>query len=73
MKINNIKNISKTINLLDKRITELLLQNEIDEDKIDALESLTNVRFEYIKELNSLIRVKNTREMFKNKNYERRK
>ena len=65
MKVNNIKNISKTINLLDKRITELLLQTEIDEDKIDTL---SNVRFEYTKELNSLIRIKNTREMFKKRN-----
>ena len=66
MKVNNIKNISKTINLLDKRITELLIQNEVDEDKIDTLSS---VRFQYVEELNSLIRVKNTREMFnKNKN-----
>ncbi len=64
MKVNNIKNISKTINLLDKRITELLLQNEIDEDKIDTLSS---VRFEYTKELNSLIRSKNTSEMFNKK------
>ncbi|KUO65282.1 MAG: hypothetical protein APF83_02885 [Lutibacter sp. BRH_c52] len=65
MKVNNIKNISKTINLLDKRITELLLQNEIDEDKIDTLSS---IRFQYVEELNSLIRVKNTRDMFNKKN-----
>tara|TARA_R110001583_G_C5653563_1_gene408961 strand:- start:3527 stop:3727 length:201 start_codon:yes stop_codon:yes gene_type:complete len=64
MKVNNIKNISKTINLLDKRITDLLLQTEIDEEKIDKLSS---IRFQYIEELNSLIRVKNTREMFKKK------
>ena len=65
MKVNNIKNISKTINLLDKRITNLLLQKEVDEDKIDTLSS---VRFQYVEELNSLIRVKNTSEMFKKKN-----
>jgi hypothetical protein len=65
MKVNNIKNISKTINLLDKRITELLLQNEVDEDKIDTLSS---VRFQYVEELNGLIRSKNTREMFNKKN-----
>ena len=64
MKVNNIKNISKTINLLDKRITELLLQTEIDEDKIDTLSS---IRFQYVEELNSLIRVKNTSEMFNKK------
>ena len=65
MKVNNIKNISKTINLLDKRITELLLQTEIDEDKIDTLSS---IRFQYVEELNSLIRSKNTSEMFNKKN-----
>ena len=64
MKVNNIKNISKTINLLDKRITDLLLQTEIDEDKIDTLSS---IRFQYVEELNSLIRVKNTSEMFNKK------
>ena len=65
MKVNNIKNISKTINLLDKRITELLLQNEVDEDKIDTL---SQVKFQHIEQLNSLIRVKNTRELFNKKN-----
>jgi len=64
MKVNNIKNISKTINLLDKRITNLLIQKEIDEDKIDTLSS---IRFQYVEELNSLIRVKNTSEMFNKK------
>ena len=64
MKVYNIKNISKTINLLDKRITNLLIQKEIDEDKIDTLSS---IRFQYVEELNSLIRVKNTREMFNKK------
>jgi len=65
MKVSNIKNISKTINLLDKRITELLLQNEIEEDKIDTLSS---IRFQYVEELNGLIRSKNTRDMFNKKN-----
>jgi len=64
MKVNNIKSISKTINLLDKRITDLLLQTEIDEDKI---QTLSDVRFEYTNQLNSLIRVKNTSEMFNKK------
>lgn len=61
MKVNNIKDISKTINLLDKRITELLIKTEVNESKLDILSS---VRFEYTKELNSLIRVRNTEEMF---------
>ena len=65
MKVNNIKNISRTIYLLDKRITELLLQNEVDEDKV---QTLSDVRFEYTKELNGLIRSKNTRDMFNKKN-----
>jgi len=64
MKVNNIKNISKTINLLDKRITHLLIQKEVDEDKVDTLSS---IRFQYVEELNSLIRVKNTSEMFNKK------
>lgn len=57
--------------MLDKRITELLLQNEFDDRKIDTL---TSIRSQYIEELNSLIRVKNTRKMFSKKNhYEKRK
>ena len=64
MKTNSIKTISKTIQLLDKRIIELLLEKEIDVNKID---SLSSVRTLYIEELNNKIRVKNTREMFKNK------
>ena len=70
MKTNSIKIISKTIHLLDKRITELLLEKEIDVNKIDTL---INSRAIYVEELNNKIRVKNTREMFKNKNYDRRK
>lgn len=64
MKTNNIKTISKTIQLLDKRIIELLIEKELDVSKIDTLSS---VRTLYIEELNNKIRVKNTREMFKNK------
>ena len=65
MKTNSIKIISKTIQLLDKRIIELLLEKEIDVNKID---SLSSVRTLYVEELNNKIRVKNTREMFKKKN-----
>ena len=70
MKINSIKTISKTIYLLDKRITELLLEKEIDVNKIDTLAS---TRLIYVEELHNLIRIKNTREMFNNKTYDRRK
>jgi hypothetical protein len=54
MKINSIKNISKTISLLDKRIIALLLEEEVDEDKIDTLAS---IRFQYSEILSNLIRV----------------
>ena len=64
MKTNSIKIINKTIQLLDKRIIELLLKKEIDVNKID---SLSSVRTLYIEELNNKIRVKNTREMFNKK------
>ena len=64
MKTNSIKTISKTIQLLDKRMIELLLEKELDVNKID---SLSSVRTLYVEELNNKIRVKNTREMFKNK------
>ena len=62
MKTNSIKNIRKTILLLDKRITELLLEKDIDVNKIDTL---SNVRILYTEELKSLISMRNTREMFK--------
>lgn len=64
MKTNSIKIITKTIQLLDKRMIELLLEKELDVNKIDTLSS---VRTLYIEELNNKIRVKNTRDMFKNK------
>ena len=62
MKINSIKNISKIIYLLDKHLFNILKSEEID---VDKLETISNVRSEYIKELNNQIRIKNTREMFK--------
>ena len=62
MKTNSIKTISKTIQLLDKRIIELLLEKEIDVNKID---SLSSVRTLYIEELKSLISMRNTRDMYK--------
>ena len=69
MKINSIKNISKTVNLLDKHIYNILKKEEMDEDR---LETIVGIRNEYIEELNNQIRIKNTREMFnKKKNYGR--
>jgi hypothetical protein len=62
MKTNSIKTIRKTIQLLDKRISELLLEKEIDVNKIDTL---SNVRILYTEELKSLISMRNTRDMFK--------
>jgi len=69
MKINSIKNISKTVNLLDKHIYNILKKEEMDEDR---LETIVGIRNQYIQELNNQIRIKNTREMFnKKKNYGR--
>ena len=62
MKTNSIKSIRKTIQLLDKRITELLLEKEIDVNKIDTL---SNVRILYTEELKSLISMRNTGDMYK--------
>jgi hypothetical protein len=62
MKTNSIKTIRKTIQLLDKRISELLLEKETDVNKIDTL---SNVIILYTEELKSLISMRNTRDMFK--------
>jgi hypothetical protein len=62
MKINGIKNISKTIYLLDKHIYNILKKEDFKESKLNTL---TSVRTDYIKELNNQIRIKNTRKLFK--------
>lgn len=67
MKVNKLKNISKIIYLLDKHIIDILMKDEIDDDKLD---SLTATRIEFILELNNLIRTKNTRGMFNKKYFE---
>jgi len=64
MNINSKNKISKIIYLIDKHIIDLLGKKEVNEDKIDTL---TKTRIEYIQELNSIIRVQNTKDMF-NKN-----
>ena len=64
MRINSKSKISKIIYLIDNHIIDLLGKKEIDEDKIDTL---TSIRIEYIQELNNIIRVQNTKDMFKKK------
>lgn len=61
MKVNSKNKISLIINLIDNQIIDLLSKKEIDEEKI---ETLTTIRIEFIKELNNIIRVQNTRKMF---------
>jgi len=62
---NNIKNISKVIYLLDKHILEILTEKEVDER---TLGTLTSIRQDYIRELNSVISSNNTSDMY-NKKY----
>jgi len=62
MRINSINKISKIIYLIDNHIIDLLGKKEVDEDKIDTL---TSIRIEYIQELNNIIRVQNTKDMYK--------
>ena len=65
--VNNIKNISKIIYLLDKHILEILMKDEVD---VEILDSLTTTRIEFLHELNNLIRTKNTSDMFDKKYFE---
>ena len=67
MKVNNFKNISKVIYLLDKHIIEILNKNEVDDDKLSVL---SDIRILYVEELNNLIRTKNTSDMFDKKYFE---
>ncbi len=64
MKLNNIINISKIIYLLDTHIILLFDKEEID---IKGINTLSQIRFDYLKELNALIASKNTGEMFDKK------
>ena len=59
-----MKRIEKIISLLDIHILKILNKNEVDVDKLD---SLTEIRILYIEERNSLIRSRNTSEMFDKK------
>ena len=64
MNINSKNKINKIIYLIDNHIIDLLGKKEVDEDKIDTL---TKIRIEYIQELNNIIRVQNTKDMYKRK------
>jgi len=64
MKINNI---SKLIYLLDEHILEILMKDEVDDDKLSVL---TDIRILYREELNNLIRSKNINGMFDKKYFE---
>jgi len=59
--VNNVKSISKVIYLLDKHIIEILMKDEVDDDKLAVL---SDIRILYIEELNNLIHSKNRRDMF---------
>jgi hypothetical protein len=61
MKVNKIKHISKVIYFLDKHIIEILSKKDVDDDKLSVL---SDIRILYLEELNGLIRVRNTREMY---------
>ncbi len=67
MTVNNTKNISYVIHLLDKHILRILSKNEIDDR---TLSTLTSIRIEYVQEMNNLISSKNTRDMFDKKYFE---
>ena len=58
-----IKTIEKVISLIDRRIIRQLGKKEMNDEEIDILSSLKS---EYSEELNKLIRINNTKEMFKN-------
>ena len=62
--VNNIKNISRIIHLLDKHILVILSKNEVDDDKLSVL---TDIRILYVEELNGITRGQNTSDMFDKK------
>lgn len=61
----DIQKIKIIISLLDKQIMKLLKSEEVNEDK---LKTFTEIKFEYTKELNNLIRGMNTSKMFEKNN-----
>lgn len=67
MDVNNEKGISKVIYLLDRHILEILMKDEVDDDKLSVL---TDIRILYIEELNNIIRSKNRSDLFDKKYFE---
>ena len=61
MKLDNIENISRVIHVLDVQILKLINEKELDDRRIAVL---SDIRFEYMKEMNALVRTHNTRDMF---------
>jgi len=55
--------VEKVISLLDKRITKILLKEEIDDSLLDTL---TDIRIDYNEELKGLNHLKGIRRTFKN-------
>jgi|TARA_B110000093_G_C12879265_1_gene371139 hypothetical protein len=66
MSITNIEKINTLIGLLDIKIKNELSKSEVD---IDYVKGLSDIRLEYVDELNKLIRVNNRNDLFKKKNY----
>ena len=64
---NNLRNIRKVIYLLDKHILEILTEKEVDER---TLGTLTSIRQDYVRELNSVISSNNTSDMYNKKYWE---
>ena len=63
-----IENIRKVISLIDKILIKQLGKKEMNDEEIDILSSLKS---EFTEELNKLIRINNTKEMFKNDKYKK--
>ena len=59
----NIHKVEKVISLLDKRITKLLLEDDIDDGKVDTL---TDIRTDYNEELEGLKRTLRIRKEYGN-------
>jgi hypothetical protein len=59
-----IENIKRVISIIDKRLLKQLLgKEELDGEEINILSTLKS---EYLTEFNNLIRVENTKNMYKN-------
>ena len=67
MKTNSIETLGKIINLLEVHVIKLLQKKDLD---FETVVSISSIRIEYMEELNSLIRTRNTREMYDKKYYD---